>query len=714
MLQAILKKGRVFGEEIPAPNASKGTVLIKVVNSCISTGTEMSGVRSSGINIVNRAMQQPENVKKVLEAIKSDGLKKTYTRVKGKLEGGSALGYSASGLVIDVGKGVDTFRVGERVAIAGVGYANHAEYAEVPVSLVVKIPDELDFQSASTVALGSIAMQGVRRAELTIGEYCAVFGAGIIGLLTIQMLLASGVRVAAFDLDETRLSIAKEFGAEIVLNPLSADIVLDVVNWTGGFGVDCVLFTAATGSNEPLSQSFQMCRKKGRVVLVGVVGMEIKRSDIYQKELDFKISTSYGPGRYDRSYEELGNDYPYAYVRWTENRNMTEYLRLLQSSSVKLDKLIEAVFPISKVADAYEALRRQENRPLIILFDYGEPTAADLKAYATHERKVVVNENLQPSGKALRVALVGAGGFATGMHLPNMAKKGGKFVLYAVVNRSGDKAKAVAEQYGAKYVTTTYEDVLRDKEVELVLITTRHDSHADLVAQALEAGKHVFVEKPLATNKKQLDRIREFYERERDPKPLLFVGFNRRFSVYASEIKKHTDQRINPLFINYRMNAGFIPQDHWVHENGGRIVGEGCHIIDLMTFFTGSRLESVSVQSLSPKNRQYFSADNKSIILKYRDGSICTIAYFSNGSKKFPKEYMEVHYDGKTIVMDDYKSLKGYGVKIKEIKTKGSRKGQFEQLDVLYDALTSGRGNWPIPLWDLFQTTETTFLAIED
>ena len=709
MIQAIVKKGKVLGEQISAPHVSKGSVLVKVVNSCISAGTEISGVHGSGKSLIKRALEQPKNIKKVIDMTRSEGIAKTYNLVKGHVNSGNPTGYSISGVVIAVGEGVSGFKVGESIAAAGAGLANHAEYVDVPQNLVMKTPKGMSFENASTVTLGGIAMQGVRRSELKLGEMCVVVGAGILGLLAVQMLRLSGARVAVTDFDDRRLAIAKKYGAELIINPSREDVVESIINWSDGYGSDAVLFTAATGSSEPLSQSFQMCKKKGKVILVGVVGMEIKREDMYAKELDFLISTSYGPGRYDKAYEEKGLDYPYSYVRWTENRNMTEYLRLVHTGAIKLDKLIDAKYNIDNVTEAFESLQTTGAKPLMVLLNYGMTDLEDLDSYLNHDRKVVLNNNTIKKD-IINIALIGAGGFATSMHLPNIAKLSSKYNLHAVMNRTGHKAKAVAEQYKANYATTSYEDVLNDKDVDLVLISTRHDSHAELSLKALQAGKNVFVEKPLATTQEELDLIKDFYESNKPNKPVLFTGFNRRFSKYTTEIKKHTDNRINPMMIRYRMNAGFIPLDHWVHEDGGRMVGEACHIIDLMTTLTNSKIESISVESLTSTTNKYSSSDNKSITLKYADGSVASIEYLANGSKDLAKEFMEVHFDGKSIMMDDYKTLQGYGVKLKEITTKTSQKGQLEELEVLYETIKGNKKEWPIELWDIMQTTEVTFI----
>ena len=679
MLQAIIKKGRVLVENVPTPKVSAGCVLIKVVNSCISTGTEAEIVSDTGKPLIKRALEQPEQVKQALEFAKSNGIQKTISRIRGKLDGGKPTGYSVAGVIVAMGAGVENFEVGQAVAAAGAGIANHAAYVDVPVNLVMKLPVGMDFTLASTAALGGIALQGVRRSELKLGEFAVVLGGGILGLLAQQILQTSGIRTIVIDLDKKRLKLAKELGAEYILNPADEDIVKAVLNITEGYGADGVLFTAATGESKPLSQAFQMCKKKGRVVLVGVSGMQLKREDMYTKELDFLISTSYGPGRYDESYEGKGIDYPFAYVRWTENRNMEEYLRLVHEGKVKVKPLISEVFPIEKVEEAFEKITsKKSERSIITVLDYGvtdvENAASD---YRGEDRTISVRNASVIKKGVIQVALVGAGNFATGTHLPNLQRLSSKFQLRAVVSSKGHKAKAVASQFKAAYATTAYEEIVQDSEVDLVLITTRHSNHARLTLQALEQGKHVFVEKPLATNQEDLEEIKNFYSDSDTSKPLLMVGFNRRFTKYARAIKEQTSRRINPLFIQYRMNAGYVPLDHWQHEDGGRIIGECCHLIDLMTFFTESELISISSESLSPLNKKFSSDDNRSIILKYKDGSICTINYFAVGNKKLPKEYMEVHFDEKSIVMTDYKRLQAYGLSIKNVSSSISQKGQF-------------------------------------
>ena len=720
MIQALIKKGCVLPVEVPAPMVSDGAVLIKVVNSCISAGTELSGVTGSGKSLIKRAVEQPENVKKVLNMVRSEGIVSTYTKVMGRLQTtGSPTGYSLSGIVIAVGEGVTDFKPGDRVAAAGAGIANHAEYVDVPQNLVMRMPDGLDFKPASTVTLGGIAMQGVRRAQAALGEFVVVFGAGILGQLALQMLAASGSRVLAVDLDEKRLDLASKMGAEAVFNSSECDVIKEIIHYTGGHGADIVLFCASTNNSQALSDAFAMCRKKGRLVMVGVWGTELKREDMYKKELDFLISTSYGPGRYDANYEERGLDYPYAYVRWTENRNMEEYLRLLARKRINVAPLIEAVYPIMEVEKAFASLQKPE-RPLMVVLDYGDNLPDDIKNLASQPRKLAVPNRIDTKSglKRVRVGLIGAGGFAMGMHLPNLQKLSGKYEIRAICSRTGTNAKAAAAKFGAEYSTTDYQEILADPDIDLVMICTRHNLHGRMVLESLKAGKHTFVEKPLCTTKAKLDAIKEFFnpklKTQNSKLPLLTVGFNRRFSQYAREVKKHVQNRINPLFIHYRMNAGYIPLDHWVHteEGGGRIIGEACHIIDLFSYLTDSPVKAYSSVGLRPATKSISTSDNKSIILEYEDGSVASLDYFAVGSKELSKEWLEVHFDEKSIVVDDYKSIKGYGVKVADIHSQTPDKGQLEELKEMYRCLNGENKGWPIELESMVETTEVTLRVV--
>jgi len=705
--QAIIRRGSVQSELVPAPQVSVGGVLIKVVNSCISAGTESSAVAAStGKSIFKQAMEQPQKIKKAFDMVRDKGIAAVYSKVKEAPDEVQTTGYSVSGIVIGVGSGVTLIKKGDYVAAAGAGAAHHAEFVDVPENLVVQLPENVEFKTASTVALGAIALQGVRRADLRIGENCVVVGAGMIGLIAVQILRASGIRTVVVDLDNRRLEVARLLGAERIINPAENDAVGLVESWSGGFGVDAVLFCAATSSNEPLSQAFKMCRRKGRVILVGVSGMEIRREDIYKKELDFMVSTSYGPGRYDRNFEEKGVDYPYAYVRWTERRNMLEYLRLIGMGDIRLDSIIEKVFPIEQVGAAFESLIHAIPRPLGAVLDYGNGAETETLKPKMH-RIDITTGTARKRLDVIRVALVGCGGFARGTHLPNLDKLKNKYQIHAICNRSGHIAKEMAARYGAVYATTDFEQVIQDEKVDLLLIATRHNNHASYSLKALNAGKNVFVEKPLATTTEQLQMIRDFYsENKSTVPPLLMVGYNRRFSVYTKKIKQAVAKRISPLMITYRMNAGYAPPESWIHEDGGRIVGEACHIIDLITYIVGTEVEEYAFVSLQPDKSKFSASDNKSIILKYKDGSVGTIQYLSVGSKLLSKEYMEVHFDEKSIVMDDYVTIKGYGVDIENVINKG--KGHFEELECLHATLSGETSNWPISIDEMLRTTEIT------
>jgi len=718
MLQALIKKGRVLPTEVPAPVVSKGSVLIKVVHSCISAGTELQGVQGSGKSLIRQAMEQPEKVRRVLDMARSDGIARTLARIRGQLDTGSPTGYSVSGIVLATGEGIHDLQPGDRVAAAGAGIANHAEFVDVPRNLVMRIPEGLGFRAAATVTLGGIAMQGVRRAAVQLGEYVVVFGAGILGQLALQMLVASGCRAIAVDLDPDRLALAREMGAELCIDPGSDHAVKTIHHFTGGHGADVVLFCAATNNPQALSDALAMTRKKGRLVMVGVWGQELRREDLYAKEIDFLISTSYGPGRYDSDYEVRGIDYPYAYVRWTENRNMEEYLRLLSKSSVRVEPLIQATYPLAEVEQAFASLQGPK-RPLMVLLDYGTTLPPDYRALEPQARIVFNPAARAVVGRSrIRTAILGAGSFATATHLPNLKKLGKHFEIRAICSRTGSKAQAVARQFDATYATTDYREVLDDPDVDLVMICTRHNLHGPMVLECLKAGKHTFVEKPLCTSPTDLDAIKAFFvetaasaeKASCGSLPLLMVGFNRRFSRYAAEVKRHVRARVNPLFLLYRMNAGLIPPGHWVHteEGGGRIIGEACHVIDLFAFLTESPVRACAAASLRPHGASLSSSDNKSLVIEYEDGSVATLEYFSVGSKALPKERLEVHFDEKSILVDDYKSIQGYGVQTASFQDPIPEKGQLEELQTLAEYLERRSGAWPIPLDQLIETTEVT------
>jgi predicted dehydrogenase len=472
--------------------------------------------------------------------------------------------------------------------------------------------------------------------------------------------------------------------------------------------VDGVIITAASPSDEVISNAFKMCRKKGRVVVVGDVGLNLKREDIFPKELDFFISTSYGPGRYDPQYEEKGLDYPIGYVRWTENRNMAEYLNLISEGKIDVEPLIHSSFEISQAATAYEILKKDKEKPMIVLLSYPESKEG------TKPNRVIPN----PAARALRsdrihIALAGAGGFVKGMHIPNLQALSRRYQIHAVASRTGSNASNTAKQIKAQYCTTDYQEILNDPKVDAILIGTRHNQHASMVIEALQAGKHVLVEKPLALTRSELEMIGSFYATNQQA-PVLLTGFNRRFSPFALRAKELIENRTNPVIINYRMNAGYIPLDHWVHteEGGGRNLGEACHIYDLFTFFINSKVVSIQAQSLAPKTDHYSSRDNFVATLGFEDGSVATLTYTALGSNKFPKEQMEIFSDGTVLMLDDYKQLHIHGSNTKGVTSKLTDKGHKRELEAFAETLEKG-GEWPIPLWQQLQATEIA-LQVEE
>ena len=703
MKQVLIKSGAAVVEEVPAPQVSKKNILVAVTHSCVSIGTEVAGLKMSGLPLYKRALKQPDNVKRVLEMMRDQGVKRTMDRVRGKLSAGSPTGYSAAGVVIAIGNEVDGFSIGDKVACAGAGVANHAEVIDVPVNLAVKIPVGVSSEDASTVTLGSIAMQGVRRTDPTLGETIAVMGLGILGQITVQLLKANGCRVIGMDLDPARIALAIENGMDYGLDPSSDDFVDRTLKLTDGFGADAVVITAATASNEVVSQAMQATRKKGRVVLVGDVGLDLKRADFYKKELDFFISTSYGPGRYDPVYEEGGQEYPIAYVRWTENRNMQSYLELIASRKLKVETLPHETFPVEKAGDAYAKLKGEGEKPLLVYLSYPENISGQ------QIRRVDLPTTKPVSGNQIKVALIGASGFAQGMHLPNMAKMRDRYQLHAVMSRTGSSAKAVATQNEAKYATTDYQEILNDSDVDLVMITTRHNLHGEMVLKALEAGKNVFVEKPLAMTSAELDAIKKFYEKHNDA-PILMTGFNRRFAPAMVRAKEILVNRSTPLIVNYRMNAGYIPLDNWVHteEGGGRNIGEACHIYDIFNYLTEGDVISVSAAAINPAGKQWARNDNFVATISYSDGSVCNLTYTALGDKSHSKERMDIYADGKVISMDDYKDLTIAGGRYKGWSSQAMQKGQFEELEALANCLLKG-GEWPVPLQQQISATQTSF-----
>jgi len=700
MKQVLIRRGEAVADDVPAPALEAGTALVAVQRSCISVGTELSGLKRSGLPLWQLAARYPEHAKKVIQTVATMGVNRTWNIVQGQLSAGTAAGYSAAGIVVQVGSGLEGIRPGDRVACAGAQCAHHAEVIRVPQNLMTRIPDGVSFDDASTVALGAIAMQGVRRATPTLGETFVVIGLGVLGQITAQLLRANGCRVIGADLDARRLAFAQELGMDAAVGTDDGANVDQVMRLTAGHGADGVIITAATPSDAVVSSAFRMCRRKGRVVLVGDVGLNLNRADMYAKELDFFISCSYGPGRYDTAYEENGADYPLAYVRWTENRNMAEYLRLIDEGRIQVRPLISSTYAVDQADEAYAALQ-SPNRPLLVLLSYSPSNQAAMSTVANNPKP------LAPRSGAVRFALIGAGGFAKGMHLPNLHAMPSLGHLRGVVSRSGHNASATARRWGAAYCGTDYHEVLKDAEIDAVIIATRHNLHAAMALDALRAGKHVLLEKPLALTRSELESISAFYEEAgSNAAPLLLTGFNRRFSPHATRIKEWLRSRSNPMIINYRMNAGYLPPDHWCHgaEGGGRNLGEACHIYDLFTFLTGARVAGIHVSALTPATAHYKRQDNFTASMTFADGSVATLTYTALGAKEYAKERMEIFVDGKVITLDDYKSVSIAGAARQPFKTRLPEKGQKQELEAFARAIQQG-GPPPIALWEQEQAT---------
>ena len=709
MKQILIRKGEVVVEEVPAPLGSEGSVLVEVRYSLISVGTEISGVAASGGSLLQKALKQPEKVKNVGNMAKTEGISKTIAKVKGELDSGHPTGYSCAGVVIDAGKNIKDIKIGDRVACAGAGKANHAEIVSVPRNLVVRVPDNLELREAASVTLGSIAMQGVRRANPIFGETVAIIGLGLIGQLTAQILRVAGCRVIGIDLVKSRVELAQKLGMDYGVVIGEDDPVANVLKYTTNIGADATILTAATKSDLPVQQAMEMTRKKGRVVVVGDVGLHLTRQPFYEKEIDFLISCSYGPGRYDEMYEEKGIDYPYAYVRWTENRNMEEYLRMLAEGKVNFKTLISKEYDLIDAPEAYRELKEGEDRPLGVLLRYVSKKATAEQGLLKVERRVLVNSKPIKEEGIINAAIIGAGGFAQNVHLPNMQKLTNFYNIYAIVTRTGNNAKQAARRFKANYCTTDYQEVLKDDEVDMVLITTRHNLHAKMAVEAAQAGKAIFLEKPMALNNKELNELVKVIKETQVP---FMMGFNRRFAPCAVKAKEIISKRQNPMIINYRVNAGYIPLDHWVHteEGGGRIIGEACHMFDLFNFFTNSGVESVHVSAISPKTADISSRDNFIATLKYHDGSICTLTYTALGAKELGKEYIEIYVDGTTLVIDDFKVLRVYGSRAKGTKSRTIQKGHLEELEA-FAKYVKGNSEMPIPFEQLISATETSFIV---
>jgi len=698
-----LKTGQLSVADVPPPVVQRGRVLVRTAASLISAGTERMTVEMAQKSLLGKARERPDLVKQVIQKAKNEGLMNTFNAVRSKLGSSTALGYSAAGIVAGVGEDVTEFRIGDRVSCAGAGYASHAEVLSVPKNLCVRLPEGATFEAGAFGTLGAIALQGVRLAEPTLAEAVVVVGLGLLGQLTVQLLKANGCRVFGLDLDPQKIELAKELGADG--GALSdAEAKNAVMEWSRGRGADAVLITAATSSNQPVELAGEISRMRGRVVAVGLVGTNVPRNLYYFRELTFKISMSYGPGRYDPEYEERGHDYPFAFVRWTEGRNIEAFLDLVAEGRVNIERLVTHRFAIDDGERAYQLISGEAKEPYLgVLLNY--ETEREL------EKRVAISKapaaRVSGPEKSVRLGLIGAGGYAKGMLLPNFKAAGAEF--RAIATASGVSARDTGERYGFAYAASGADEILHDEEINLIVIATRHDSHASLARRALELGRHVFVEKPLAMNDEELDALVEAAE---NSSGRLMVGFNRRFSPHARAAKEFYARRESPLSISYRVNAGRIPPEHWIQdarEGGGRIIGEVCHFIDLMQFLTGARTTRVYAESITSRNRQVVDEDSVFITLRFSDGSNGSIAYLAEGDKSVPKERVEIYGEGKTFVLDDFRSMTAYRSGREETqRLRNQDKGQADEVRAVCKVVLEGMPA-PIALDDLTATTRATF-----
>jgi polar amino acid transport system substrate-binding protein len=688
------RTGKLKVDEAPETICKPGGVLVSNVASLISAGTEKMAIDFAQKSLAGKARERPDLVRQVISRIKRDGLMNTINAVRSRLDAPLALGYSCAGVVREVGRGAEEFSVGDAVACAGMNYASHAETVFVPKNLVVKIPDGVGFGEAAFVTLGAIALQGVRTAEAKLGEAVAVIGLGLLGQLTVQILKAAGCRVIGIDLERGKVELAIAHGADAAVTR-DVDVESAMAQFTGGFGADAVIVTAAAETNDPIELAGAIARDRAVVSVVGAVRMDVPRKIYYEKELQLRLSRSYGPGRYDAQYEEQGIDYPIGYVRWTERRNMQEFLRLVAAKVVKLDQLITHRFPIEQAQIAYDIVTGKTRQPYLgILLKYSE---------ARTKSKVVELARARKASE-VRLGVIGAGNFAKSVLLPRLAKMPG-VSLVGIATATGRNAKAVGEQFGVGFCTTDYHELLSRDDINTILIATRHDTHAAMTAEAVRAGKTVYVEKPLAISEEGLEEILSAVA-QHDGR--VMVGFNRRFSPLSTALKQFFDG-VENLAITYRVNAGAIPKESWIQqaEGGGRVLGEVCHFVDYLQFLTGAEPEEVFAY------RSAAGVDTLSVIVKLSDGSVGNINYFANGDRSFPKERVEVYGGGRTAVLDDFRMLETWREgKRKTTKRLAQDKGFDQELAAFIEATRTG-GQAPIA-WRSVALTTLATLRIED
>lgn len=673
--QVLVRGGKVQVEEVPPPTPGPGQALVRVRFSLISSGTESGFVSDGGTaSFVLKKARDPLNIEKVKRKIASVGVRGTLDVVRNKLFEFQAPGYSTAGVIVACGSGLSGFRVGDRVACAGVGYASHAEYNVVPQQLLTPIPDGVDYEEAAYVALGAIAMQGVRQAQVTFGETFVVMGLGLVGQLALQILRAAGCRVICSDPIAPKRALAEELGADVVCAP--GDLPQTAHEWTGGYGADGVVICAASKESGVTQSALDLCRAKGRVVVVGAVGLQLAREPMYMKELDFRLSCSYGPGRYQTDYEEKGLDYPIGYVRWTEGRNMAEFLRMLAEGKVRVRPLMSVVKPVEEAQAAYSAILDKDSDTISALISYG--SAEEAQGVAPPERTLALKAAKRRTDR-VGVAVIGAGGFANAFHLPNLARMP-EAELVAVVDAVGQKAKAAAEKHGAQFCTTDYQAALADDRVQAVVIATRHNLHPVIAIEAARAGKHVFTEKPLAITVEECEAVCEAVE---TGGVLLSVGFNRRFSKFSQMAKPIVDGWPGPKMVLYRCNAGPLPPNHWTCdpvEGGGRIVGEGVHFFDLCCWLVGHDPVDIRADRIDADN-DVVAENNLTTILRFPDGSTATVLYCSEGHPGISKELVEIYGGHATICIDNYQGIRFAGVNRKNVKQSAEHKGQYELLE---------------------------------
>ncbi|MDB4377125.1 bi-domain-containing oxidoreductase [Akkermansiaceae bacterium] len=724
------KNGELWLAEVPVPACKSGGAVVQTRASFVSAGTERMLVDFAKKNVVGKALQMPDQVRKVIRRMKSEGIFETLEKVKAKLDQPIPLGYSAAGVIEEVGHSMRGYSVGDRVACGGAGYANHSDYNYVPKNLMVKIPDGVTFEEASCATVGSIAMQGVRQCDLRLGEQVCVMGLGLLGLLAVQMLKASGCRVIGFDPNPQRCQDAIDLGADAAV---SSALVAAADQFSQGKGMDAVLITAATKSNEPVTVAGEIARMKAKVVVTGVVGMDLPRDDYYKKELDFKLSLSYGPGRYDSSYEEGGNDYPYGYVRWTEQRNISSFLDLVATGAVTPSKLVTHRFDITYALDAYDLLLGKAEEPYLgIVLNYSEK-----ESYALQSARQITQANTGGvKTSEVNVGFIGAGNFTKAVLFPEL-KKMPEINLKTLCTATGMNAGETAKKENFDIASTDYESMLKDGGINTVFVTTQHNSHAKFICESLEAGKHVFVEKPLAITQAQLDRLKATVEslsgdrlsdassREDSSSegsdlnstgvPVLMAGFNRRFSPHAELLQKYFCKRTTPIFMSYRINAGIIPPDVWIQDpaiGGGRIIGEGCHFIDFTSFIIGQNVVEVQAQCVSTDNASLVAEDNVSINLKYADGSVANILYVALGSPDLAKERCEIYANESVAVMENFCKTTCSGKLGKEKLGGKQAKGFAEELDAFFTSIKNS-SEAPIPFDSLVNTTEVGFAVLK-